>query len=85
MLQHHLIPLNETTEDVTLYLELNSIGNMYWTFMMTFQQSFEMQKGNGLMGVRTTSRALCIAREPCSVASCSRRLFPKVSSIAQFE
>ena len=50
-LQHHLIQLNETTEDVTLHLKLNTVSNMYWTFIMAFQQSFEMQKGNGLMGV----------------------------------
>lgn len=50
--QHHLIALNETTEEVTLHLELNSISNWYWTFIMAFQQSFDMQKGNGLMGVR---------------------------------
>jgi hypothetical protein len=50
-MQHHLIALNETTEEVTLHFELNSISNMYWTFMMAFQKSFDMQKSNGLMGV----------------------------------
>jgi hypothetical protein len=51
--QHHLVALNESTQEVTLHLQLNTISNMYFTFMVAFQQSFDMQKGNGLMGVRS--------------------------------
>jgi hypothetical protein len=62
-MQKNMMPLNDTVESVTLRLELQTISNMYWTFMMAFQQSFEMQKGNGLMGVR--SDLLCRSLRSC--------------------
>lgn len=46
-----MIPVNETTETLQLQLELNTVSNMYWMLISTFEHAMEIQKQNGLGGV----------------------------------
>lgn len=51
-LQDYLIPLNDTVTSVELHLTVDTISSMYWQFQAAMLQSLDMQRSNGLLGVR---------------------------------
>ena len=45
LLRDHLIPLNETVEEVTLHFSLSGMSQWKWTIFTQMEQSFNMQVG----------------------------------------
>eukprot|EP00891_Asterochloris_glomerata_P007997 jgi/Astpho2/7997/fgenesh1_pm.00119_%23_6_t len=50
LLRDHLIPLNETVDEVTLHFSLSGMSMWKWTIFTQMEQSFNMQQSWGAMG-----------------------------------
>ena len=46
LLRDHLIPLNDTVEEVTLHFSLSGMSQWKWTIFTQMEQSFNMQVGS---------------------------------------